>query len=227
MPKNASIQNVGGSDKEFWIESTARNYYTEKQNGAEAGAWRVEISPSQPALSDVFLNVIAVMDAATNAGPQVSLIANDSIAAVKVLDRAVVFSKENALLTNFGLSIDGTQNVKLLVCDAAQGTWSVKKQNAVYETAVATGGAHTLYVNCTPGTYRFEQTGSGIVRRGSGRGRMLHFENAIVYDARGRQIAGIGKPDSRHYRAHKLGRGVFIIGCSGATEVRTYAVFEK
>jgi hypothetical protein len=213
LPKDALIQKVGGSGKEFWVESVSKNYYTEKQNGAEPGAWRIEISPAQAAEPDVFFNVLSVMDTATGAGPQVSLIKNDSIAAVRVLDRIVAFSKENRLLTELSITVEGAQNAKLLVCDAAHGAWTIKHQNAVYETAVVSQGAHTLYVNCIPGTYQFQQTGSATGMYILDGPNKSNYGPVQVYDARGRRAAILNNLFSQPTHGFKscCSDGIYII----------------
>jgi hypothetical protein len=73
LPSNPEIGLVGGPGKEFWING--RNYGSSVRDRkdwdyslvdqpylttGEMGAWRIEISPKEPAENDVFLNVIQV-----------------------------------------------------------------------------------------------------------------------------------------------------------------------
>lgn len=81
LPKNATIQRIGGKGFEFFVDG--RNY---DENGKlneialarnkdnEPGAWRVEVSPSAPAAEDVFLTVLLPTGAGRLPPHQVRLI---------------------------------------------------------------------------------------------------------------------------------------------------------
>ena len=75
---NVQFAKVGGPGKEFWV--FGKNYPNEtKPPDPEVGGWRVEVSPKRPAATDLFLNVLQVMDRSTAAGLPVEKISNGSV----------------------------------------------------------------------------------------------------------------------------------------------------
>jgi hypothetical protein len=57
LPEHPVITKVGGPGKECWVDG--RNWPpVEKEWARDAGSWRVEVSPSQPATEDIFLHVL-------------------------------------------------------------------------------------------------------------------------------------------------------------------------
>jgi len=157
---NAEITKIGGPGKEFFVNGV--NYPQEpySEDSTEAGAWRVEVSPKGNAETDVFLNVMQVMDAVNGPQPLAteSIISNDMVG-VKIEERAVLFSKSGVDITNtasFELPVSN-KDVRVLVTDLATGYWTVTKagetSSVEYEVtpdegtlyfAANTGGAYTL-----------------------------------------------------------------------------------
>lgn len=81
LPKNASIQRVGGKGFEFFVDG--RNYdengkladiVRARNKDVEPGAWRIEVSPSTPAAEDAFLTVLLPTGAGRLPPHQVRLI---------------------------------------------------------------------------------------------------------------------------------------------------------
>lgn len=159
LPANAVLAKVGGSGNEFSVGGT--NYAIQPEaeySTEEAGAWRLEVSPPGPNETDLFLNVMQVMDASSPL-PALPTTAIDSalLAGVRIKDRVVLFSKS-------GLPLDGTVTVELpaqsasmqvLVADLQEGTWTVRKRgtDAPIEDAVSADGGTLYFVASGGGIY--------------------------------------------------------------------------
>jgi hypothetical protein len=62
MPEQAHITAVGGPGKECWVDGKNWPSLEKKEWPPEAGAWRLEVSPSKTATKDVFLHVLQTGD---------------------------------------------------------------------------------------------------------------------------------------------------------------------
>ena len=117
---------MGGDGKEYWADG--KNWGTVTQE--DAGRWRIELSPRNPALSDNFLNVIQVMDAQPAPKPfpiSKSYASKGEFVAVSISNRIVAQQ----------LSLDRTKNeiefaignagkdYDVLVTDLKSGSWLV------------------------------------------------------------------------------------------------------
>ncbi|MFH1267619.1 MAG: hypothetical protein ABIK89_18025, partial [Planctomycetota bacterium] len=58
LPARATVTKIGGPGKEFWVESLGKNFPVQKPPPSEPGAWRIEVSPAEPAAADRFLHVL-------------------------------------------------------------------------------------------------------------------------------------------------------------------------
>lgn len=158
LPANAVLAKVGGSGNAFSVGGTNYPIQPEAEYSTEeAGAWRLEVSPPAPNETDLFLNVMQVMDAGS-ALPALPTTAIDSalLAGVQIKDRVVLFSKS-------GMPLGGTVSVELpaqgaavqvLVADLQEGTWTVRKRG--------TGGPIEDEVSADGGTLSFVASGGGI-----------------------------------------------------------------
>ena len=167
LPANAVLAKVGGSGNEFSVGGT--NYAIQPEaeySTEEAGAWRLEVSPPGPNETDLFLNVMQVMDASSPL-PALPTTAIDSalLAGVRIKDRVVLFSKS-------GLPLDGTVTVELpahsasmhvLVADLQEGTWTVRKRgtDAPIEDAVSADGGTLYFVASGGGIYDLQRGVTG------------------------------------------------------------------
>jgi len=156
LPEDADMVTVGGSGREFWVESTSTNYWTEKEGASEAGAWRVEVSPASPAASDRFLHVLTVMDASTASGPEVTLVRSGGHVGAALLDRMVLFNEEAGLLSAASFEVTGDGGRKVLVCDLAEGWWNVLSGGEIVATLLVTAEETCLYYEAAPGSYTLE-----------------------------------------------------------------------
>ncbi len=150
LPDSPAIVTVGGPGREWWIESTQRNY---QGFGDEAGAWRVEVSPAARSLADHFLHVLTVMDATTAAGPAVERLTAGDLVGARVLDRAVLFSLTGEVLASGTLTLDAPGPTQVLVCDLLPGPWTVRRDGAVVATPTATADGKCIYFTGSAGTY--------------------------------------------------------------------------
>ena len=163
LPANALLAKVGGSGNEFSVGGT--NYPIQPEadySTEEAGAWRLEVSPPSGNETDVFLNVMQVMDASSTL-PALPTTAIDSalLAGVKIQDRVVLFSKS-------GLPLGGTVTVELpahsasmqvLVADLQAGSWTVSKRgtDGPIEDEVSDGGGTLYFVANGGGVYDLQR----------------------------------------------------------------------
>lgn len=170
LPAHAVLGKVGGSGNEFSVGGT--NYPIQPEadySTEEAGAWRLEVSPPAGNETDLFLNVMQVMDASsTLPALPTTAIASPLLAGVQIKDRVVLFSRS-------GLPLGGTVTVELpaqtatmqvLVTDLQAGTWTVRKRG--------TGGPIEDEVNADGGTLYFIASGAGVYdlqRSGTGAAR--------------------------------------------------------
>lgn len=158
LPANAVLAKVGGSGNEFSVGGTNYPIQPEAEYATEeAGAWRLEVSPPAASETDLFLNVMQVMDAGS-ALPALPTTAIDAplLAGVKIKNRVVLFSKS-------GMPLGGTVTVELpaqnasmqvLVADLQEGSWTVRKRG--------TDGPIEDEVSAAGGTLYFIASGGGI-----------------------------------------------------------------
>lgn len=154
LPLNATFTKVGGNGNEFNV--AGQNYPilpTHEFSTEEAGAWRVEVSPSERGETDLFLNVMQVMDASsTLQALDTTAITSELMTGVKIKDRVVLFAKNSTTIdteASFALPSPATP-LRVLVTDLRAGFWSVSKRGAApaSEHAVSVEGG-TLYFAAT------------------------------------------------------------------------------
>ncbi len=158
LPARATITKVGGPGKEFWVESLGRNFPVQKPPPAEPGAWRIEVSPVEPAAADRFLHVLTVADAGTHARAPAKLLSSAPVAGVQVLDWALFFSDSGELLNQAEIEVADAGRV--LFCDAAPGPWRVAGPgSAKPQRVTASAEGKCLYFKAEPGVYRMRHEG--------------------------------------------------------------------
>jgi heparin/heparan-sulfate lyase len=133
-PDNLQLETVGGPDREYWVfgENFANDQDPRRaeRSSQEPGAWRIEISPRQPAAEDRFLNVMQVTDRIDSrtlpverfdAGPLVGC----RVAAADA-DWFVLFpSGDSRLQEALAIEVPGKRKCRILVCGLKAGTWTV------------------------------------------------------------------------------------------------------
>ncbi len=154
---NREITAVGGPGREFWVDG--RNYPQgyDQPRDHEPGAWRVEVSPTGPAATDLFLNVMQVMDARDGPEPLApQLLDQGEMVGAAIADRVVFFSRTTARL-------DGPVRVELpgadiewgvLVTGLSAGHWNVEGPASLDLDATDEGGC--AYFRAPAGSYTLE-----------------------------------------------------------------------
>lgn len=155
----AVISKVGGTGQEF--STNGVNYpQTPKSTSSsiEPGSWRIEISPSQPAQTDTFLNVMQVLDSDNGPAPLVTeSVSGDGVVGAKLSDRVVLFSESGQPINDeVTFDIQGNdENLYILATDVAPGYWTVQKvgaEPAAYQYKVDAEEG-TLYFKGGAGSY--------------------------------------------------------------------------
>jgi hypothetical protein len=158
-PENLVISKVGGPGKEFVANGVNYEQYVNRANSSEeAGAWRLEVSPRKPAQTDLFLNVLQVMD--HHRPLAVKMIETPAMTGVTIADRLVLFSKSGDKLKgklSIHLNSGGSKKVKVLVTDLHAGKWLLKKAGSNYQASHEVEAASgTLYFEGISGNYTLE-----------------------------------------------------------------------
>ncbi|MEJ1971882.1 MAG: heparin/heparin-sulfate lyase HepB [Lacunisphaera sp.] len=154
--ENATLGKIGGPGREFWVSGT--NYPNGidparlARSSIEAGAWRLELSPQQPAAEDLFLTVMQVTD--QTAGPRwpVRLLeAPGRVGCVLTGPDAswvVLLRKDNERSADpVAFALEGARPGRFLVTDLAAGTWRATR---------AGGASRTFEVDADSGAGWFE-----------------------------------------------------------------------
>ena len=153
LPAKADIAPVGGRGKEFWV--FGENFPNQPRRGNpkdyEPGEWRVEVSPRGSAETDLFLNVMQVMD--RDAAPlAVKRIEDGGLDGVLLGDTSVFFQRDGRR-TDRAVTFR-SQGARFLMTDLAEGTWRVSRKGAAMEPPVrVTGQAGTLWFEGPAGSY--------------------------------------------------------------------------
>jgi heparin/heparan-sulfate lyase len=150
LPQDASITRIGGPGYEFWVQSVSTNYATTKGNGAEPGAWRVEVLPNRDSLHTEFLHVLCAMDISTSPS-SVEQIASGSFIGAKTPDRAVLFNREQDVPDTVDISISGTDSLGILVTGLRPGTWKVNRNGSSVGEYTATDSGGCIYFKSMAG----------------------------------------------------------------------------
>jgi Heparinase II C-terminal domain len=159
LPASATIRKVGGTGYEFWVDDPGRNYPpgdAVAKADPEIGAWRVEVMPTTPALTDTFLHVLSLADASVAAAPVASLIDTTAISGAEVSNRVVLFSKKGALVNDVTYPVQSSGLVRHLLTSIAPGTYHVTQNGqALPQSPITTSSQDTL---------SFESIGGGTFR---------------------------------------------------------------
>ncbi len=134
--RKADLSKVGGPGKEFWV--FGQNYANDvepqrlEQSSIEAGAWRIEVSPTTAAVEDLFLNVMQVTDRRSPArwpvrrldavGHVGCLIEGPDVSWIVLLRPDGRRSAEPVKFT-----IPGGRPSRILVTDLTPGSWHVRQ----------------------------------------------------------------------------------------------------
>lgn len=156
-PGKTEIALVGGEGKEWTVNGV--NYPTSKiPTGiqADAGNWRIEVSPSLAAQEDRFLNAMYVCDADREL-PELPMYREygSLYTGVTVMDNMVIFSNTRDNIENsFTLSVreNGYDSVNCLLTDIKEGVWKISG-NGMEKFVESKTGEYTLTFSASPGRY--------------------------------------------------------------------------
>ena len=149
--ENLTVEKIGGPGKEFFV--FGKNYPDAKvPPDPEMGGWRIQVSPKQPAATDLFLNVMQVMDRSVTKPLAIEKIESNGIIGVKIADRVVVFAGDGPI----SFKIPGAGTIHLLVTDLAEGQWQVSRDGVSLQTPPV-GRAGTLYVEGASGSFTLDR----------------------------------------------------------------------
>lgn len=154
LPRDCEIVKVGGPGREFWVDGHNYPQGYDRPGNHEPGAWRIEVSPAAPAETDLFLNVMQVMDAVGGPEPLASeLMETSGLVGVAIADRVVLFSGSGDMLDGETVAdIPGSgADLGILVTDVSPGRWRI--EGPVTAEAEATPDGKALYFHGPAGTY--------------------------------------------------------------------------
>jgi hypothetical protein len=156
LPEGAAVASVGGPGKEFWV--FGENFPNRPRGGDpstyELGDWRVEVTPAgAPAASDLFLNVIEIMDgqaapaaaSRVDAGPATGFFTADTTV---LFERSGQRSTAPVAFRSAGR--------RFLVADRADGQWRILRGGRPAGVRKVAGTEGVLWFEGPPGEYRLE-----------------------------------------------------------------------
>ncbi len=168
MPVDGVLQKIGGTGFDCWVDFENQNYPPDPQGSNydyENGMWRVEVSPSAQRGEDLFLHVLTVMDNSTENYPVTELIENDYLIGARLLNRLVCFSRAGTELTDIvPLTIPGSANVEVLVCDLEPGTWTIMENDISLTSGLSTEEGRCIYFTLPGGSYSLKRETTGITK---------------------------------------------------------------
>lgn len=163
LPESPDIEVIGGEGKATYVDG--KNFGDITDGPQEEGGWRIEISPSVQAESDVFLNAMYVTDYDKNL-PELPMYKEDegNYVGVTVMDRVVLFARNaNDATDAFSVNIRDNSNggdMSVMIADVAPGVWSVTGGGKTQNIAV-TDEACALYFKGKPGAYKIAKAADG------------------------------------------------------------------
>ncbi|MBN1983708.1 MAG: hypothetical protein JW795_19390 [Chitinivibrionales bacterium] len=200
LPTEAQIDKVGGPGKEFWIDSEKKNFYPDSESiqhygcdtiGAthEAGAWRLEVSPSKAAKEDFFLHAMTVTDKDSLLQAKSTLFDLSTAYGARLLNKAVFFSKSGSLLRT--LTVDfGATATDALFCNLLPGTWRVFTADQKKGDYAVTDTGTCLYLEKCTGSYTLSLVEDIFLPEKFNKFSLIGKKVTVsIFDAHGRTIA--------------------------------------
>ncbi|MFK7693794.1 heparin/heparin-sulfate lyase HepB [Paenibacillus sp. HJGM_3] len=161
LPSAPVITPVGGQGHEFQDYQGTNWPETDKAtSSSELGAWRIEVSPSQPALTDTFLNVMQVSDRGVTP-LATERVESAELEGVKIADRVVLFSKSGEKRSGamtFSVAGSGSERLQFAIADLAAGGWTISGAASTTASVSAEGGV--LSFTGGAGTYTIAPAGT-------------------------------------------------------------------
>jgi heparin/heparan-sulfate lyase len=159
---NRQLETIGGPGKEFLVAGenfpNDQDHDRAQRSSQEPGAWRIEISPKQPAAEDRFLNVMQVTDRIDGRTLPVGRFESGSLIGCRIgaedADWLVLFpanGREQQQPISFDLS--GKRKCRFLVCDLKPGVWTVTAPGAEPRSIQVTADSKTAWLEGPPGRW--------------------------------------------------------------------------
>lgn len=155
-PDSTRITAVGGPGNEFRV--FGKNFPNRISRGNpddyELGEWRVEVSPEEAAVTDLFLNVMQVMDRGA-APAEATRLDSPELVGIRIAGRVVLFNRGSRPAGRpVSFSLPSGDAYKVLVTDLSAGNWQVWRDGRAVEPAMlVTAEAGTLYFEGPGGNY--------------------------------------------------------------------------
>ncbi|QHW00380.1 heparin/heparin-sulfate lyase HepB [Spirosoma endbachense] len=152
---NLTIEKVGGEGREYDVFGT--NYPQPVANpstrAADSAAWRIQVSPKKAARTNLFLNVMQLMD--SNVTPSTARLPQkletDLFTGARLGDRIVLLSKTGtAIGIPFTLKVTGKGVFTVLITDVQTGDWQVRSKST---NKVIKNDSQVLYFRVSAGEY--------------------------------------------------------------------------
>ncbi len=163
LPKDASIEIVGGPEKRFWIDGKNRELQVNGDATALEEGWgRIEISETGQNETDYFLNVMYVGDADKDLPlVEAELIEGSGVTGAKIFDRVAMFNNNKKRTKDaVSFTVPGEGDVKVNVAGLEAGTWSIKANGADIGTQVSSKDGGIIYFTAPAGTIELSYASS-------------------------------------------------------------------
>lgn len=158
---NLALSKVGGPGKEFWVFGTNYENNVEPtrlaRSSMEPGAWRLEVSPKQPAIEDLFLNVMQVTDRESGARWPVSKVDAQGRTGCLIAGPAtswLVLMRRDASRSNQEVQfrVPEPNPCRVLVTDLTPGHWRAERAEAARALDIeVTAEAGAAWLQAEPG----------------------------------------------------------------------------
>jgi hypothetical protein len=235
LPQQHLIRRIGGDGYEFYVEGTnPKNYPVEQQNKdaepawsggpwQEWGTWRIEITPTAPALKDYFLNVMYLCDTGDTMPTTVRIDATSgNMVGVHIQDATkpwvVMFSKTATPVSSLSYQVNSVGLSKHLLSDIKKQTNYEIRQNGSLIQTKQSSDQGTLFFEVTltgNDTFNITEAGSADTtapattsgsggRRGGG-GRCL-IATAVYGSSMAKEVVLLTTFRDKYLLTNKLGR---------------------
>jgi hypothetical protein len=151
LPRSPRISVIGGSGKEFWVNG--QNFPPSRAPAAaeEAGAYRVEVSPSIQSLRDTFLHVLSAGDIGSAASPA-ALLAASPATGLTVGEWVVLVGTEREGARSASSELLGRRARCLLLGFVPNGTYDILVDGA-FQTQLMASPAGSLRFDLSGGSH--------------------------------------------------------------------------
>lgn len=148
-PSKPLLSKVGGEGHEFDVFGINYPNSVPSDPDLEAGGWRIELSPSSPSYSDVFLNVIEVSDKSNFRKAKIRRIETDFFRGAAFRSRMVLFCKSGAEKMEIRLS---GRNI-VIICDMPTGEWRIERNGLGHKSEIVSSEEGTIRFEARRGKY--------------------------------------------------------------------------